>query len=188
MPRANEIKRGQVVEYNGAPYMIRSIEKSSPTARGGNTLYRFKLLGVANGVRADATLKADDSLPEVDLTRRMCQYSYRDGDAVVVMDSEDYTPYTLSEDMVGEDAGYISDGLDGIQVLIVDETPIGLQLPQSVVMEVVETAPYIKGASATGRTKPAKLSSGIELPVPEYVTNGEKVRVNTETGEFMGRA
>lgn len=188
MPRANELKRGQVVEHNGAPYVIRAVEKSAPTARGGNTLYRFKLLGVASGTRVDLTLKADESLPEVDLVRRMCQFSYKDGDSYVLMDNEDYTQYALPSELIGEDAGFIHDGLDGIQVMLVDERPIGLQLPQSVVLEVVETAPYLKGASATGRTKPAVLSTGIELQVPEYIGSGDSIRVNTETGEFMGRA
>ena len=104
------------------------------------------------------------------------------------LDDEDYTPYTLDADVVGDDAGYIVDGLTGCYVQIIDDTPVALQLPSSVAIEVVETPPELKGGTATKRPKPAKLSTGIEIMVPEYIGNGERVLVNTTTGEFAGRA
>jgi elongation factor P len=104
------------------------------------------------------------------------------------MDDEDYTPYTLDADVIGDDAGYITDGLTGIYVQVIDDQPVAVQLPSSVVLEVIETPPELKGGTATKRPKPAKLSTGIEIMVPEYISNGERVLVNTATGEFAGRA
>jgi elongation factor P len=89
---------------------------------------------------------------------------------------------------VGEAAGYLVDGIEGCYVQLIEGAPVALQLPQSVVLEVVETAPEMKGATATKRPKPARLSTGIEIQVPEYIRTGEKVYVSTTTGEFAGRA
>lgn len=186
--KAHELKRGNVVEYNGVTYSVRGVERSAPTGRGGNTTYRFALYSVPGGSKLDLSLRADDDLPEVDLTRRTATFSYREGDNFMFMDAEDYTQYLLGPDTVGELAGYITDGLEDCQVMIKDETPISLALPQHVVLEVVETAPELKGATATKRPKPAILNTGIEIQVPEYIVTGEKIRVSTETGEFAGRA
>lgn len=186
--KAYDVKRGMAVEHNGQTYIVRGIERSTPTARGGNTTFRFQLYAIPGGQKLDLSLRAEDDLREVDLSRRPATYSYRDADGFVFMDVEDYTQYTLPADVVGEQSAYITEGLEGCFVQIIDDLPIGLQLPQSVVLEVVDTAPELKGATATKRPKPAKLSTGIEILVPEYVRVGEKVWVNTETGEFGGRA
>ena len=146
------------------------------------------MYSVPGGSKLDASFDADDELREVDLVRRQCTYSYRDGDAFVFLDDEDYTPYTLDADAVGDAAGYIVDGLTGIYVQLIDDTPVAIQLPQSVAIEVIDTPPELKGGTATKRPKPAKLATGIEIMVPEYIGNGEKVWVNTTTGEFAGRA
>jgi len=146
------------------------------------------MYSVPGGNKLDASFDADDNLPEVELLRRQSTYSYKDGDAFVFLDDEDYTPYMVDAEVLGDDAGYITDGLTGIYVQVIDETPVGVQLPTSVVLEVVETPPEMKGGTATKRPKPAKLSTGIEIMVPEYIANGERVLVNTATGEFAGRA
>ena len=140
------------------------------------------------GAKLDASFDADDNLTEVELLRRQATFSYKDGEAFVFLDDEDYTPYTLDADAVGDAAGYIVDDLTGIYVQLIDDTPVAIQLPQSVAIEVVETPPELKGGTATKRPKPAKLATGIEIMVPEYIGNGEKVWVNTTTGEFAGRA
>ncbi|MEG2804834.1 elongation factor P-like protein YeiP [Stenotrophomonas sp.] len=186
--KANDIKKGNVVEYNNGVYQIRDIERSSPQGRGGNVRFRFIMYSVPGGNKLDASFDADDNLPEVELLRRQSTYSYKDGDAFVFLDDEDYTPYMVDADVLGDDAGYITDGLTGIYVQVIDETPVGVQLPTSVVLEVVETPPEMKGGTATKRPKPARLSTGIEIMVPEYIANGERVLVNTTTGEFAGRA
>lgn len=186
--KANEIRRGHVVEHEGRVWQVRDVEKSVPTARGGNTTYRFTLYSIPGAQKLDLSLRADDDLKETELSRREANYSYKDGDAFVFMDAEDYTQYLLDPAVIGDAAGYITDGLEGCYVQLIDGNPVGLQLPPNVVLEVVDTAPELKGGTATKRPKPAKLSTGIEIMVPEYIGNGEKVLVNTVTGEFGGRA
>ena len=186
--KAYDIKKGNVVEHNGGVYQVRDIERSSPQGRGGNVRFRFVMYSIPGGSKLDASFDGDDDLREVDMSRRQCTYSYKDGDAFVFLDDEDYTPYTLDADAVGDAAGYIVDDLTGIYVQLIEDAPVAIQLPQSVAMEVIETPPELKGGTATKRPKPAKLSTGIEIMVPEYIGNGEKVWVNTTTGEFAGRA
>jgi len=186
--KASDIKRGNVVEYNNTVYQVRDIERSSPTARGGNVTFRFTLYSVPGGSKYDLSLRADDDLKEVYLVRRAATFSYMDGDAYVFMDDEDYTQYTIDASAVGDNAGYITEGLAGCYVQLIDDAPVALQLPQTVTLEVVDTPPELKGGTATKRPKPAKLATGIEIQVPEYISNGEKVLVSTVTGEFAGRA
>ena len=186
--KACDIKKGNVIQHNGTVYQVRDIERSSPQGRGGNAKFRFILYSVPGGSKFDLSLGSDDELKEVELSRRAATFSYKDGDAFVFLDDEDYTPYTLDADVVGEDAGYIADDLGGCYVQVIDELPVALQLPQSVALEVVETPPELKGGTATRRPKPARLSTGLEIQVPEYISNGERVLVNTTTGEFAGRA
>lgn len=186
--KAYDVKKGNVVEHGGTVYQVRDIERSSPQGRGGNVKYRFTMYSVPGGSKYDLSVGGDDDLKEVELSRRQATFSYKDGDAFVFMDDEDYTPYTLDAEVVGDGAGYISDGLSGCHVQIIDDLPVALQLPTSVVLEVVETPPELKGGTATKRPKPATLNTGIEIQVPEYIGSGEKVWVNTTTGEFGGRA
>ncbi len=186
--KASDIKKGNVVEYDGTVYQVRDIERSAPTARGGNVTFRFTLYSIPGGRKLDLSLRAEDELKDMELTRRAANYSYRDGDAFVFLDAADYTPYTLGPDVIGDSAPYIVEGVEGYYVQLIDDIPVALQVPTSVALTVVDTAPELKGASATKRTKPARLDTGIEIQVPEYITRGERVWVNTVTGEFAGRA
>ena len=186
--KASDVKKGNVVEHEGAVYQIRGIERSAPTARGGNVTFRFTMYSIPGGRKYDLSLRADDDLREMDLVRRAATFSYMDDGAFVFMDVEDYTQYPLSPELVGDNAGYIVEDLEGYYVQLIDDAPVGLQVPSSVILTVVDTAPEMKGSSATKRTKPAKLATGIEVQVPEYISNNEKIWVNTLTGEFSGRA
>ena len=186
--KAYDIKKGNVVEHAGGVYQIRDIERSSPQGRGGNVRYRFTMYSVPGSNKLDASFDGDDDLKEVDMARRQASFSYKDGEAFVFMDDEDFTPYALDADTIGDAAGYITDGLGGCYVQLIDDAPVALQLPQSVVLEIVDTPPELKGGTATKRPKPARLNTGIEIQVPEYIANGERVWVNTITGEFGGRA
>jgi elongation factor P len=186
--KAAEIKRGIVVEYQGANYSVNAVERSAPTARGGNTTFRFALYNVTTGSKLDVSLRADDELVEVELTRRPATFSYMEDDAFVLMDSEDYTQYRVGPEVAGELPLFFSEGLQGIQVKLIDDQVVGIALPQTVELTIVDTQPYLRGASATGRGKPAKLETGLEITVPEYVENGTRVKINTDTHEFSGRA
>jgi len=186
--KAADIKKGNVVEHNNKVWQIRDIERSSPTARGGNVTFRFTMYSVPGAQKLDLSLRADDELKETEVTRRAVSYSYMDGENFVFMDVEDYTQYLLGRDSIGDAAGYITDGLEGCYVQLIEGQPVALQLPPTVTLAVVDTAPELRGATATKRPKPARLSTGIEIQVPEYITTGEKVLVSTVTGEFSGRA
>ena len=186
--KASDIKKGNVVEHDGKVYQIRDIERSSAQGRSGNVTFRFIMYSVPGGNKLDISLRSDDDLKETELVRRAVTFSYKDGEAFVFMDSEDYTQYTLDASTVGDGAGYIVDGIEGCFVQLIDDAPVAVQLPPSVILEVVETPPELKGGTATKRPKPARLNTGIEIQVPEYISNGEKIHVSTITGEFAGRA
>ncbi|MDT8439620.1 MAG: elongation factor P-like protein YeiP [Wenzhouxiangellaceae bacterium] len=188
MAKASEVKRGFVVEHDGKVWAVREVSRSAPTARGGGTLFRFKLEAIPGGERQELTLKGDELLREADLVRRQATYSYRDGDDWVFMDDEDFSQYQLNDPAVGDQSGYITEGLGGIYVLLISGAPVAIQLPQSVELEVADTAPVMKGATASRSAKPATTTTGIDVMVPDYITPGERIKVNTETGEFMSRA
>lgn len=188
MPKASEIKKGSIVEIDGQPHIARHVEVKTPSSRTGTTLYKIRFSNLQTQQKLDMTCKGDDSFNSIDFERREVQFSYRDADGYTFMDNEDYSPYALAARDLEDQAGYLTEGLDGIIALLVEGRLVGIELPQSVNLEIVDTAPSIKGTSATGRTKPARLSTGLEIQVPEYLTVGETVRVNTETGKFMSRA
>lgn len=188
MLRASELKKGVVVEVNGAPHIVKDIEVRNPSSRGASTLYKVRFNNLKTGQKLDESLKGDDIFKEADYARAKVQFSYIDGDQYVFMNAEDYSQYSLPVSDLEGQVGYLTDGLEGIVALLVDGEPFGIELPSSVVMEIVETSPAIKGATASARTKTARLTTGIEIQVPEYLETGELVKVNTETGRFMSRA
>lgn len=188
MPKVNELKRGQIIDINDIPHVVKTIECKSPSSRGAATLYKIRFNNLVSGQKLDESYKADDVVKEADCQKVKVQYSYLDGDDVVFMDVEDYSQYSLSTEELDEAMKYLTEGLEGITALLSDGNILGVELPQVVEMEVIETDPCIKGASATGRTKPARFATGLEIQVPEYLDSGEVVKINTTTGKFMSRA
>ncbi|MEJ2444072.1 MAG: elongation factor P-like protein YeiP [Exilibacterium sp.] len=187
MPKASELKKGVIVEINGAPHIVKQVEAKSPSSRGAATLYKVRFTNLQTKQKFDQSYKGDDVLKEADCARVPVQYSYQDGDSYTFMNMEDYSQYEMDGEELEGLTPYLVEGLEGITALLVDGALLGIELPQSVVLEVTETAPGIKGATATGRTKPALLSTGLEVQVPEYLEPGEMVKVNTLTGKFMSR-
>ncbi len=188
MPKASDLKRGMVVEINTMPYSVKDIDVRNPSSRGASTLYKVRFINLKTGQKLDETFKGEDFIKDADCQRLQVQFSYIDGDSYVFMNTEDYSQYHLSKDEIEDQIGYITDGMEGITALIMDGDILGIELPASVIMQIIDTAPAIKGASATSRTKTAKLSTGLEVQVPEYLENGEMVKVNTSNGKFMSRA
>ena len=188
MPYARELKKGQIVEIDNQYYQVRTLETKSPSARGAQTLYKFRFNAVPDGQKLEQTLTGDILLTDVDLQRRAVTLLYREGDECTFMDSEDYSQYLVNASTIADQLLYIIDGLEGLTALLVEGQLLAIDLPASVALEIVDTAPGIKGASAAARTKPAVLSTGLEVQVPEYLSPGEIIKVNTETGKFMSRA
>ncbi|MCW8878181.1 MAG: elongation factor P-like protein YeiP [Kangiellaceae bacterium] len=188
MPRASELKRGMAVEFSGKLLLVKQIDVHSPSARGAATLYKTRFSDITTGGKVEQTFKGDDMLTQVDLSRHAVMFSYIDGDDYIFMDNEDFSQYTFKQDSIEEELLFINESTQGLVVLAVDGKNVGLELPQSVEMEITETDPSIKGASASARTKPARFATGLTIQVPEYIATGEKVRINTAEKKFMGRA
>lgn len=188
MPKAADLKRGAIVDIDGAPHMVENVDVKSPSSRSGTTLYKIRFRNLQTRQKRDESLKGDDSLGPIDFERREVQFSYRDGEQYVFMDQEDYSQHLLDGDSLGEQTGYITEGMGDIMALLVDGQIVGVELPPVVVLEIVDTPPAMKGSSATARTKAARLNTGIEVQVPEYLEPGERIRINTETGKFSSRA
>ena len=186
--KAVEVKKGTVFKVDGKTIVVKEVHVQSPSSRSGNTLYKVRGRDVVSKLKFEGSYKGDELLEDVDLIRRKVQFLFRDGDGCTFMDNETYEQYTLSEDGLEEESKYLSDGLDGIYALIVDEVPMGIELPGTVSLEIVDTSPSIKGASASARTKPATLNTGLVVQVPEYISPGEVIKVNTDSGEFISRA
>lgn len=188
MPKASELKRGMVVDIDGTPHVVKNVECKSPSSRGATTLYKIRFNNLKTRRKLDESYKGEDMLKSSDCERVQVQYSYNSGDEYVFMNSEDYNQYTVTAEELDGMELFLSDGLEGLTVLLHEGAVISIELPQSVDLEIVDTAPGIKGASASARTKPAVLTTGLEIQVPEYLNTGEVVRVNTSNKQFMSRA
>ena len=188
MPKASEIKKNTAIDYDGKTYIVSDIERSVPQGRAGGSLYRMRMYEVVTGSKIDETFKDSDMLNLADLVRRAAMFSYVDGNDYVFMDTEDFTPYNLNKDSIADEVLFINESTEGILIILVNEVPVSIDLPSIVELDVAETDPSIKGGSATSRTKPALLSTGLTVQVPEYISTGDKVRVNVEERRFVGRA
>lgn len=188
MPKASEIKKNAAVEFNGAVYFIKDIERSVPQGRAGGSIYRMRMYNVVTGAKVDESFKDSDMLPLADLVRRNVTLSYIDGDEYFFMDSEDYTSYPLNKATIAEQAPFIAEDTKDLQVVVLNDSPVGVDLPSIVELEITDTAPSMKGASATSRTKPATLTTGLVVQVPEHISTGDRIRINVEDSKFTGRA
>ena len=185
---AINVKRKMFFEFEDTPFHCLDVEVSTPTARGAQTLVRLKMRNLITRAVFDKTFKASDKFKEPDLEMVEASYLYSDGDGAHFMDQESFETLTLSEEMLGDALDFLVEGII-IQVHKYKGNAIGLQLPTHVDLEVTYTEPGARGDSSGGNvTKPAKLETGIEIRVPLFIKQGEKVKVSTETREFAGRA
>ena len=188
MPRACDLKKGNIVEINDDAYMVNHIDVRSPSARGAVTLYKIRFNNIRTRQKYEESYKGNEMLNEVALVKKPVQYLYPDGAHHVFMDSQDYSQYLIDGEAIEDELVWITDGMEDIVGLIIDENMVSIEIPNALVFEISETAPDIKGASASARTKPAILSNGVEIQVPEYLETGEKCKVNTETKKFISKA
>ena len=186
--KAQELKKGLVINVDGQNIAIKNITVQSPSSRSGNTLYKTKGYNIVTRQKFEHSYKGDEVIDAVEFSRRAVQLLYRDTDGCTFMDTETYEQFTLSDDVLEEELPFITEGLEGLVALVADEKILGIELPSSVTMEITECSPGIKGASASARTKPATLSTGLVVQVPEYLEPGEIIKVNTDTREYMSRA
>jgi len=188
MPKASEIKKNAAVDYNGSVYIIKDIERSVPQGRAGGSLYRMRMYDLVTGYKLDETFKDSDLLNLADIAKRPARFSYIDGNEHVFMDTEDFSLYNINSESIADEILFIDESTEGVQVILVHDNPVALDIPSSVDLVITETDPSLKGGSATARTKPAKLSTGLTVQVPEHISTGDRIRINVEERKFMSRA
>lgn len=185
---AIEIKRKLYFEFENAPYVCLDVEVSKPTARGGQTLVRVKMRNLLTRAVFDKTFKAGEKFAEPDLVKVPATYQYADGTGYHFMDQESFETLTLNADALGDDRLLLADNLD-VQIHKYNGNPIGVVFPPHVELSVTATEPGVRGDTASGGvTKAATLETGLEIRVPLFIKEGEKVKVHTETRDFAGRA
>jgi elongation factor P len=185
---AKDFKRRMVVEIDGAPHMIEQIQVQTPSARGAATLYKIKARNLKTKARVEKSYRGTDGLNESSFERRPVQFLYRDAESFHFMDAADFNQFSLPLDELRDQAPYMTENMEGIEALVVNDEVIAIEIPDTVALEIVETAPGVRGNSATGRTKPATLATGCVIQVPEHLDPGVVVRVDTRSGEYLGRA
>ncbi|VAW83417.1 Elongation factor P-like protein [hydrothermal vent metagenome] len=186
--KANELKKGMVISVDGQNIYIKQVIVQSPSSRSGNTLYKCRGQNVLTRIKFERNFKGDDVVSIVEFFRRPVQLLFRDTEGCTFMDGESYEQFTVPDILVEDELPYIGDDLEGLFALIAEDMIIGIELPATVTLDIIECAPGIKGASASARTKPATMSTGLVIQVPEYLEAGETIKINTSTNEYMSRA
>lgn len=184
---AIHVKRKTMFEFENAPFACLDSDISTPTARGGQTLVRLKMRNLLTGAVFEKTFKAQDKFKEPDLVLVPATFLYADKEGAHFLDGETYETLTLEGQALGEAPDYLIDGL-AVQLHKYNGNPIAVQLPIFVDLDVAYTEPAVKGDTSSGAVKTARLETGLEIKVPLFIKEGEKVRVSTESGEFSGRA
>ena len=187
MFRASDLKKGDVVRIDGDPHIVETVKVQTPSARGAVTLYKLRFRNLKSKRKVDQSLHGDDVLAEADFERRPVQYLFGDASSITFMDLQDYSQFTLTKDEIEEEWPYLSEGLEGLMSISSEGRVLGLEVPTFVDLEIVDTRPSVKGGSVTARTKPATLSTGLVVQVPEYMSAGEIIRVDTRTGQYLTR-
>lgn len=182
---ATQIRKGNVIIFNGDPCRIIEFEHRTP----GNlrAFIQAKMKNLRNGSTLEHRFRAADQVEKADMATRELNFSYSDGTHYHFMDAESYEMIELHADTLGEDAQWLTENMKIIAEMH-EGNPVSIQLPSSLVLEVVETEPALAGATKTAMTKPAKLSNGVTITVPPFVTQGEMVRVDPREGKYLERA
>ncbi len=181
---AGELRKGTKLEIDGDPYLIVDFEFYNPGK--GQALYRCRLKNMITGIQFDRTYRSGDKFNAADLEEQEMQYLYSDGENYHFMNTSSYEQIEMSADSVGDASSFLTENLL-VSVLLFQGRPIGLTLPNFVELKIVESAPGIKGDTASGATKPAKLETGHVIQVPLFVEEGETVRIDTRTGQYVER-
>ncbi|MCH8839574.1 MAG: elongation factor P [Planctomycetes bacterium] len=180
----NEFKKGLKVQIDGVPYQM--IEMNFRKPGKGTALYECKLKNLIRGTVTDRTYRAGQSLEAADVLEFTAQYLYRQGESFVFMDNSDYEQYELTAEQVGDSAGFLKEGMD-CQLIVFNNNPIGVTLPNHVILQVEYCEPAVKGNTATNVSKPVKLETGAEIQAPSFINIGDWLRVDTRTGEYIER-
>jgi elongation factor P len=188
MYTTSDLEKGLIIDLDGAPHIVEASTVSSPSARGGSTIHRVKLRNLKTGQRVDKNFRGGDTFAVPDVDRRPVQFLYSAVGSYHFMDQESFDQFELGEDELQWERNFLVEGIEGLRAFFYNGAPIALEMPNKVNLTITETAPGVKGNSATGRTKAATLETGFVLQLPEHVEQGVRITVDTRTGEFLGRA
>jgi len=180
----SDFRRGLKVEFKGEPYSIVEFQHVKP-GKGG-AFIRTKLKNMISGRVLDETFRPQDKLGRPDLEQKNMQYLYRDQDGYCFMDNETYEQVILSEDQIKDYQGYLHENLT-LDVVYFNGRPVGLELPTTVNLTVVETEPNVKGDTASGGSKPARMETGLMVQVPFFIAEGDRLKIDTRSGEYLER-
>ena len=183
--QATGLRPGMVVMYNDQPHRVLSFTHRTPGK--GNAIVQVKLRGVLSGVQTETRLMSTEQMERISVTGRKMQYLYNDGEGYVFMDSETFDQITLSNDMLAEEAPWLEENME-LMVQYVGEEATGVELPKMVEIEITETEPALKGATAQASPKPATLANGVVLKVPQFIEAGEIIRVDPTELKYIERA
>ncbi len=183
--QATRLRKGMLIKVG--ENLLRVLELQHVTPGNLRGFVRVKLRNIRSGALADQKLRSEDEIERATLDQKSMQYLYRDGDAYHFMDTDSYEQIALTDEVLGDAMNYmVAESI--IEMEFYGSEPVGIELPPTVDLKVVETTPAIKGATASAQLKPATLETGLVVQVPPFVNQGDKVRINTETGEYQSRA
>lgn len=182
--KASDLRRGVVIMYNKAPHRVMDFHHHTP----GNlrAMVQTKLRNLLSGNQTETRFSSTEDLEEADVHTGAATYLYEDGDGYHFMNAESYEEITLNAEQLGDNRFYLQEQMQ-VDITSFEGNPIGIQLPTSVVLEIADTAPELRGATASNSPKPAKTTTGLQLNVPPFVKIGDKVTVNTADGSYVGR-
>lgn len=188
MYSSSELKKGVIIDFEGAPHVVETTHASSPSARGGNTIYKVRVRNLKTGQRIDKAFRANETFQPADVEKKPVQFLYDEQEVTHFMDSETFEQFALAHTDIEWERQFLIEGLEDMRAVYYNGSPISIELPASITLTITETAPGVRGNSATSRSKPATLETGYVVQVPEHIDEGLRVSVDTRTGEFLGRA
>ena len=182
---AFEIRVGNLIEMDGSLWRV--LRKSHVKPGKGGAFVQLEIKDIVAGTKRNDRFRSDDKLEKAHVEARTMQYLYQDGGNYVFMDNDTYEQLEITEDDLGDQVGYLLEGLD-VQINCYNDSPIGVELPDNVALKVIDTEGVVKGQTAAGSSKPAVVETGIRVLVPTFISVGDAIRVNTETGNYVERA
>jgi elongation factor P len=184
MYTASDLKKGLRIKIDGEPHIITEFNFVKPGK--GQALYRCKLINMITESQFERTFRSVDSFEPADLQEKKMQYLYMEGDKYCFMDNETYEQVFLTADQVGDARNFLIDNLEA-EVLLFEDRPLGVTLPNTVDLTVTKAEPWAKGDTVSGKTKPVTVQTGYQLQVPPFIEEGEKIRIDTRSGEYLTR-
>ncbi|HEY9653445.1 MAG TPA: elongation factor P [Coleofasciculaceae cyanobacterium] len=184
MISSNDFRTGVTIELDGSVWRVVEFLHVKPGK--GSAFVRTKLKNVQSGSVVEKTFRAGETVPQANLEKRTMQHTYKEADQFVFMDMETYEESSLSASQIGDRVKYLNEGME-VNVITWGEQVLEVELPNSVVLEVVATDPGVKGDTATGGTKPATVSTGAQVMVPLFISIGERIKIDTRNDTYLGR-